>query len=341
MAEEFTKLGTTNENHDPVFDRAALDLVTLAKRLDPDLTFDAGSPTTYNSSGGPGSDVISLNVGVGELAWVNLFEGDDSAAINFSGSVVDTGVGNDRLVLNSGQGRLFWHDISGSDTLVLQSATSLADVAIERLGDWTYVGVKGAQGSNMSASELTNVVMFQDSASPEFVTVAGLTFGIDYIRSLSNVKPDFYYAPTVEYQAPFYGGRVTDLPAFDADGDALTYSVLGVEGVGANASWWFSGSTLYTSTKYNIQDTRMSTVSVSVSDGKLHQDYAVSITWTPDPNSDIDPYSPVRDPMLADDYVADSQSSNTILFEIEDADLTVFHKPMTVQPVSNSDFHIV
>lgn len=47
----------------------------------------------------------------------------------------------------------------------------------------------------MSASELSNVVMFQDGAGPETVIVAGVVFGIDYIKSLDNSKPDFFNTP--------------------------------------------------------------------------------------------------------------------------------------------------
>lgn len=233
---------------------------------------------------------MNLFVASNEMATVDTREGDDAVDINFSESVIDTGSGDDTLTLQAGQGRIMWYDPSGTDTLILPSATGLPDVAVERLGDWNYVGVKGVQGFNMSATELTNVIMFRDSAGPEFVSIAGVTYSIDYIRSLGNSKPDFYFAPEITYQAPFSGGYVADLPGADADGDPLTYSVVGVQGMGAGASWWFDGTALFTSYNYNVQDTRLSLVTVRVSDGKLYQDYDVPITWAPDPYSDIDPY---------------------------------------------------
>lgn len=61
------------------------------------------------------------------------------------------------------------------------------------------------------------------------------------------------------------------MPGLDANSHPLTYSIVGVTGVGDLYSWWFEGTRLYTSTDYNVQDTRFSLVTVRISDGKLYQ----------------------------------------------------------------------
>lgn len=139
---EFIKLGVPEStplerlaNHDPVFDEAGLHFMKLARKFDFDLTMSANASFDQIRTGGDGSDSISLYVGPGEIATIDSLGGDDAISLNFSESVVATGAGNDTLTQQAGRGRLMWHDASGNDTLVLASATSLADVAVECLGD--------------------------------------------------------------------------------------------------------------------------------------------------------------------------------------------------------------
>lgn len=231
---------------------------------------------------GPGNDKGELYVAPGELGFVDLFGGDDIFTLNFSSSVVDMGPGNDRLIVTAGKGRIMFMDESGLDTLELRSATSLSDVAVEVVGGWTYLGVKGAQGPNWSAAELDNVVSIQNRWAPEFVVVAGVRYSFGYIQSLHNSKPDFYKAPPIEVSPTFNGGKLADLPGVDPDDDALTYSVRGVDGFGSEASWWFEGVALHTNKTHDTRVRRTSFVTVSISDGKLHQDYPVVITWAPE-----------------------------------------------------------
>jgi hypothetical protein len=56
-----------------------------------------------------------------------------------------------------------------------------------------------------------------------------------------------------------------------------------VEGVGAGGTWWFDGPSLYTSTRYYLQATQLSFVTIRVSDGALSQDYVSAVEWRPDP----------------------------------------------------------
>lgn len=279
-----------NVNHDDPYDRAAMELLRFLNKMRFDLTISSDSPPGSATSSGPGPDNLVVALQLGETASVDSGAGDDQVAIPLSNSFVDTGLGNDRLSIGSGQGRLMWFDPEGSDVLAFPGVASLDRLAIERFGLFVYIGVREIGQDNLSALELANVVIFKEGRGPDAVEVGGQSYGIDYILSLANSKPDFFFAPEITYQAPYYGGYVANLPGSDPNGDPVTYSVVTVDGVGLGSRWWFEGSALYTSLRYNIQDTRLSVVTVRVSDGRLSQDYPVTITWTPDPNSETHPY---------------------------------------------------
>ncbi len=293
--EEIQRLGSTVANHDYPFDRAAAALYNQVRRMEFDLTITGEAPTFQLHLGTSGSDTLSVNLGGDGAASIDLGPGNDTVYVPFSQSLVDTGGGDDTLIIQNGLGRIMWMDESGSDILQIAGASSLADLAIERFGDWTYIALKGAADANKSASELPNVVMFDDAHGPETVLVGGQSYSIAYVNSLANSKPDFYGQELISFQAPFHGGLITTLIGVDFDADAVTYSVVNVAGIGSGSSWWFSGSNLYTSTHYNIPDNRLSTVTVRISDGQLYQDYDVVVQWTPDPYGDDPPYRELRD----------------------------------------------
>jgi len=313
--QEYAKYGLSNDNHNGSFERAAADLMRIVGRMKDGMTFDAAVSGASSASGGEGNDTMNLVGQAGGSWYVDAKAGQDVVTVPFSHSVVDTGSGNDVLSLAAGNGRVFWFDESGLDTLILGTAADLSRVAVERFGGWTYVGVLAPGQSNMSAAELTNVVMFETGKGPESVQIASATYAISSVEALANSKPDFLRFENVWFEAPFFGGLVQDLPAVDADGDTLTYSVLGVSGIGAGSQWYFSGHHLYTNVEFSGRDTRYSHVTVRVSDGRLHRDTGFLVEWRPDPFSDVLPYragSDESDRVMAMGGIDELQRSNVL-----------------------------
>lgn len=280
---------SVNEAHDAAYDAAAMELSRSIGRLKPDFTFESSPEKTY-SEGTEGSDTINQAVQSGQSASVFSGDGNDTVFLPFSRSFVDTGKGDDLLVLKPGAGRVMWFNAAGSDTLAFEAVSSLERIAVEKVGIFTYLGIKASPSENRSATELDSVVIVRDGYGPSFVSVGGQSYPFSVIVNRANSKPDFFVVNMVSIQAPFNGGPIIDLDTFDEDNDELSLSVVSVVGIGSSSSWWFSGRRLYTTTRYNIQDTNFSSVTVRVSDGKLYQDYLISVEWKPDPNSDTNPY---------------------------------------------------
>lgn len=212
---ELTRLGSTASNHDYMFNRAAAELHSVIRRLDHDLTLSSTSFPGQLHMGTAGNDVLQVSLAAGEVASIDTGAGNDFVSLPLSQSVVSTGAGDDALAARAGTGRIIWLDEGGTDTLQIDAAPSLSKLAIERFGGWTYIGVLGPYETNKSASELSSVVLFDDALAPETISVGGQSYSLSYIHTLANSKPDFYHAPQLSFQAPFYGGLIANLPGID------------------------------------------------------------------------------------------------------------------------------
>jgi hypothetical protein len=279
--EEFAKLGVTStsqDGHDAPFDQMASRVYSFIKgKADLGIT-----PSVESVQGGAGGDTLAGGFGGFHILDVDGGAGDDIINIALGSGTLVGGPGNDTFTVSAGSGELFLSAGDGWDVLHVPNGGA-AGATVEVIDGWVYLGFRAH--SNESATETDNLVYWRLGSGPEQIVIGGISYNEAGLLNISNSKPVSFIIPTLVLQAPWYHGLIYDISGFDADGDTLTYTILSVSGRGADASWWLSGSSLYTSFAHTESGHVFNTtISLRVSDGEFYHDYAIDVEWRPDPS---------------------------------------------------------
>ena len=244
---------------------------------------DGGDLTRDFSHGGSGDDIIHT------YGFDDVLIGGNGTDHLYGGS------GNDQYVFGRSSSVDIIHEGGGSDTLIIADDISADELMFEYAGNDLYIGIKDPNSPNATALTAQDhvVITGQKLAGG---AIEKLQIGLQnislpaYMGDLtgSDTAPDVP-SPSFTKHAPFSGGTVGFVQAYDADGDNLTYQVTGVRQgdglIGSSSDFYFidGGAELYTTMSWNTQDFRNSQIEISVSDGQNVSSGLVSIRWRPDP----------------------------------------------------------
>lgn len=286
LRSELLALGIENEEDDDVvMNRVADSLIKIFEDQETDFDFDRmllRDPVTV--SGSEGNETISRMFQQGESLTVLAGGGYDFIEIEAQPATIQTGVGNDKVHLREGDGFVGLYNEGGSDRLYIKES-SLADTTVERFGDWIYVGFQtdGTQANqNRSASETDSFIYWQIGHGPDSVKIEGVFYTENDLLAMANSKPYSLIGNLVRFEMDKPAGNIGVFPAWDSDGDTITYSIISVTGTGASEQWDINASAqISTSFSWEFQgNIEFTTVTVRASDGEFYEDYDVAIIWS-------------------------------------------------------------
>lgn len=193
------------------------------------------------------------------------------------------GTGNDRYVFAVNSQAYVIRDDGGENSLEIQGPYTTAHLRIGYLDRYLLLAVVDDPGSTETAYEMGRVVMIpiDPVAGPavQTVEVGGAAYALPSLQPLNNSRPEFMGPVTFNVpQSQFNSPNIAYVNAEDREGDPLTYSVVGVTGLGATGTWSFSGNLLRT-TYRNPGHAGFTLVTAKVSDGHAEDQQLLRVNW--------------------------------------------------------------